>query len=101
MIRVYAAANLDELMRLAAGESILFEVNQAESEDEEHEFEALLAAQERGRVVVTAEVAASDAPVRLQDVAAFHLDIDDSGDLSWFARQELIHVIEIVTAEES
>ncbi|NLC97813.1 MAG: hypothetical protein GX678_01885 [Actinomycetales bacterium] len=100
MTRVYASAGLDDLMRLAAGESVVLETNQAESEDEEHEFEALLAAQERGPVVVTAEITSSDNSMKLEDVESLHLDTDDSGELSWFARQELIHVIEILKSEE-
>ena len=100
MTRVYASAGLDDLMRLAAGESVVLETNQAESEDEEHEFEALLAAQERGPVVVTAEITSSDNSMKLEDVESLHLDTDDSGDLSWFAGLELIHVIEILKSDE-
>lgn len=99
MTRVYASAELDDLMRLAAGEAVVFEVNVAESEDEEHEFEAMLRAQERGPVVVTAETGSVDEPIKLEKVESFHLDSDGSGDLSWFARQELIHVIEILRSE--
>lgn len=101
MTRVYAAANLDELLKLAAGESVLLTVNQAESEDEEHEFEAMLEAGERGPVVVAAEVSSPDAAILLENVEAFHVDTDGSGDLSWFARQELVHVIEIVNSQRS
>ena len=101
MTRVYAAADLEELMKLAAGEPVPLTALEAESEDEEHEFEAMLEAGERGPVVVTAEVSSPDAAILLENVEAFHIDTDGSGDLSWFARQELVHVIEIVNAQNS
>jgi len=97
MTRVYGAADRDALMQLAAGQPITIDVVESESEDEEHEFEAMMAAAERGPVVVTAEVETANTPVRLENVEAFHLDMDDSGDLAWFARQELIQVIEFLT----
>ncbi len=100
MTRVYASADLDQLLRLAAGERVEFEVNEAESEDEEHEYEAMLQAAERSHVVVTAEVSVAGVGIELKDVDSFHLDTDGSGDLSWFARQELVHVIEILNADE-
>jgi hypothetical protein len=97
MTRVYGAADREALMKLAAGEPIAIDVVESESEDEEHEFEAMMSAAERGPVVVTAEVESVTAPVRLENVEAFHVDMDDSGDLAWFARQELIQVIEFLT----
>ena len=97
MTRVYGAADRDALMKLAAGDPISIEVIEADSDDEEHEFEAMMAAAEQGPVVVTAELESVSAPVRLENVEAFHVDMDDSGDLAWFARQELIQVIEFLT----
>ena len=101
MIRVYAAASSEDLAQLAAGAAIRCAVVQAESTDEEHEFEALLEASKPGLVVVTAEVDAADAPIRLEDVAAFHFDSDGSGHLSWFARQELAAVIELLRSAQT
>jgi len=61
----------------------------AESPDEEHEYQALLAAAEDGPVVVVAEIDREDHPVTLDDVVALHADVDGSGELAWFATQEL------------
>lgn len=66
----------------------------AESEDEEHEYEAMLAAAEDGPVVVVAEIEDADHPVTLREVVALHADIDGSGDLAWFAPQEIETVLD-------
>ena len=96
MTRVYAAADLEQLRELADGRPVQFGVLAPESEDEEHEYEALLSAAEQGPVVISAEVEAIDAPIRPQDVRSFHLDADDSGDLAWYAPQELDQVIQLL-----
>ncbi len=93
MSRIYAATNLQQLRELAAGQPIEVQVVTPESEDEEHEYEALLSAAEQGSVVISAEVETEDSPVRPQDVQSFHLDADGSGDLAWYAPQELDQVI--------
>ena len=60
-------------------------------------FEALEAAAEDGPVVVVAEVAqsadGSTADVTLADVEALHVDADGSGNLAWYAPQELETVL--------
>ena len=98
MIRVYASAQAEHLRQLADDRPIELEVVTAESEDEEDEYDALLTAAEDGPVVVTAEVDAADAPIRPQDVRAFHVDADGSGDLAWYAPQELGQVIALLEA---
>ena len=93
MSRIYAATSLAHLHQLAAGQPIEVEVVAPESDDEEHEYEALLSAAEQGSVVISAEVDRANAPIRPQDVQSFHLDADGSGDLAWYAPQELDQVI--------
>lgn len=48
---------------------------------------------QRRRVVVVAETAAEDAPVRWRDVVAVHVDTEDDADadddLAWWATQEV------------
>ena len=39
-----------------------------------------------------------DDPFTLAQVASFHLDADGSGDLAWYAPQELDQVIELTQA---
>lgn len=94
--RVYAPAGIDDLRELAADRPVTLQVVQAASSDEEDEYEALLAAAELGPVVVTAEVDTAAAPIRREDVQSFHLDADGSGDLAWYAPQEIDQVIELL-----
>lgn len=98
MIRIYAAADEATLRSLADGTSILVPVVLAESDDEADEYEATLAAAELGPVVVTAEVDTEYSPIDLARVQAFHVDADGSGDLAWYAPQELADVIAILEA---
>lgn len=98
MIRVYAPAGAEHLRRLAEDRPLELEVVTAASEDEEDEYDALLTAAEQGPVVVTAEVEAEAAPIRPQDVRSFHVDADGSGDLAWYAPQELDQVIALLEA---
>jgi len=93
MIRVYAPTDLERLRELAQDQPLELDVVTADSEDEEDEYDALLEAAELGPVVVTAEVDDAAAPIRPQDVRAIHLDADGSGDLAWYAPQELEQVI--------
>ncbi|GAA3531971.1 hypothetical protein AFL01nite_20280 [Aeromicrobium flavum] len=97
-VRVYAAADLAALRALADDRPVSLEVVVAASEDEEDEYDALLTAAEDGRVVVCAEVEADDAPIRREDLQALHVDADGSGDLAWYAPQELDDVIELLDA---
>jgi hypothetical protein len=95
-VRVYAAADVAALRALADDQPVTLEAVVAASEDEEDEYDALMTAAEDGRVVVCAEVEADDAPIRLQDLQALHVDADGSGDLAWYAPQELNDVIELL-----
>ncbi len=68
----------------------------SESDDEQHEYEAMLAAAEDGPVVVVAEIDQEEQPVTLREVQSFHLDVDGSGDLAWFAPEEIDGVLDLL-----
>lgn len=95
-MRAYAALDAAALTRLQSGHSVQPTWVLPASEDEEDEYDALLEAAEDGPVVVAAELAAVDDPLTLAVVASFHLDADGSGDLAWYAVQELGHVIDLL-----
>lgn len=96
-MRVYLGLSADELASLAAGEQVTpAEAFVAASSDEEDELAALEEAAEHGVVAAAAELDDPDGPVTLDDVASLHVDLDDSGDLAWFATQEVAAVIELV-----
>jgi hypothetical protein len=96
-MRVYLGLSADELAALAAGEAVTpAEAFVAASTDEEDELAALEEAAEHGVVAAAAEVDDPDGPVSLVDVASLHVDLDDSGDLAWFATQEIAAVVELV-----
>ncbi|HPU14028.1 MAG TPA: hypothetical protein PLQ19_09570 [Aeromicrobium sp.] len=99
--RVYGPADLSALRSLLAGHAVELAVVVPTSEDEQDEYDALVEAAELGPVVVTAEVAAIDVSIRPEDVQSFHLDADDSGDLAWYAPQELDQVIAILEGTKS
>lgn len=99
MTRVYAPAELEHLRTLAQEEPLEIEVLVAASEDEEDEYDALLVAAEEARVVITAELDDADAPIRPRDVRSFHLDADGSGDLAWYAPEELDQVLALLDAQ--
>ena len=65
----------------------------AASEDEEDELAALEEASEHAAAVAAAEVDDPDGPVTLDDVVSFHVDIDGTGDLAWYATQEIDAVL--------
>ncbi|MET0821167.1 MAG: hypothetical protein ABWY58_09390 [Aeromicrobium sp.] len=97
-MRVYLGLSADELTALSVGESVTpAEAYVAASTDEEDELAALEEAAEHGVVAAAAEVDDPDGPVALVDIASLHVDIDDSGDLAWFATQEIAAVIELVS----
>lgn len=96
MMRVYLPAGLEALVQLQAGQEIAVAAVVPASDDELDEFEALSEAAEQGDVVIAADVDRADAPVSLDQVAAVHLDADGSGDLAWYAPQELDHVIALL-----
>ncbi len=91
-MRIYLAVDAELLEQLAAGRRISAPAFRAETEDEEDELAALEEAAEHGTVVAAADVTDSD-DVTLEDIAAFHVDLDGSGDLAWFATQEIDAVL--------
>ena len=96
-MRVYVGLDADQLVALAEGQAVVpADAFVAASTDEEDELAALEEAAEHGAVAAAAELDDPDGPVSLVDVASLHLDIDDSGDLAWFATQEIAAVIELV-----
>jgi hypothetical protein len=96
-MRVYLPAGLDALEELRAGRDVDLSAVVPASDDELDEFEALsAAAEQQGDVVIAADVERPDAPVSIDRVASFHLDADGSGDLAWYAPQELDQVIELL-----
>lgn len=94
-MRIYVAVDAELLEKLSAGERISAPAFRAETEDEEDEAAALEEAAEHGRVVVAADVEGTD-DVTLDDVASLHVDLDGTGDLAWFATQEIDAVLRIV-----
>lgn len=95
-MRVYLPAGLDALLRLRDGQSVELTAVVPASDDEQDEFDALSEAAEQGAAVIAAEVERADAAVSLDLVASFHLDADGSGDVAWYAPQELDDVIELL-----
>ncbi len=94
-MRIYLALDADMLEKLAAGERISAPAFCAETEDEEDELAAMEEAAEHGTAVAAADVGASD-DVTLTEIASFHVDLDGTGDLAWFATQEIDAVLRIV-----
>ena len=92
-MRVYLAVGREELTALAAGGSISAPAFLAASEDEEDELAALEEASEHAAAVAAAEVDDPDGPVTLDDIVSFHVDIDGTGDLAWYATQEIDAVL--------
>ena len=94
-MRIYLALDAELLAKLAAGERVSAPAFCAETEDEEDELAALEEAAEHGPAVAAADVGASD-DVTLDEIASFHVDLDGTGDLAWFATQEIDAVLRIV-----
>lgn len=92
-MRVYLAVSLDELRTLAAGQAVTAAAYLAASEDEEDELAALEEAAENGVVAVAADLDDPDGPATLAQVASIHVDVDGSGDLAWYATQEIDAVL--------
>lgn len=95
-MRVYLALGVDELTSLAAGEPVSASAFVAASEDEEDELAALEEAAENGATVAAVELDDPDASATLADVASFHVDVDGTGDLAWYATQEVDAVLRAV-----
>lgn len=102
-MRIYLSAALSDLEALAGGGAIDPSRVIPAGEDEEAEFEAFSEASAGAAAVVAADVDHSDAPVTLAEVASFHVDLDGTGDLAWFATQEIDAVLLAVrnTASEA
>ena len=100
-MRLYLSGDAAALRSLRGGGSVTLPAFVAPSEDEEDEFAALAAAAATGTVVVAADVdevdEGDDQAVTLVQVAALHLDVDGSGDLAWFATQEIDDVLEMLS----
>jgi hypothetical protein len=99
-VRLYLAGDRAALETLHDGGSVTLPAFAAASDDEELEFAALTEASEAGAVVVAAEVdevdVGDDQAVTLDHVVALHVDLDGSGDLAWFATQEIDEVIRLL-----
>ena len=95
-MRVYLAANREALEALRRGDPLTLQPVVPDSEDEADEFAAMSAAAETGPVVVAADIEAEFQPLTLDQVAAFHVDVDGTGDLAWFATQELDQVLDLL-----
>jgi hypothetical protein len=100
-MRLYLTADAAALRSLRDGASVMLPAFAAASDDEEDEFAALAAAAEPGTVVVVAEVDdpddGDDQDIALDEVAALHVDVDGSGDLAWYATQEIDVVLKLLS----
>jgi hypothetical protein len=100
-MRLYLSASADVLRSLRDGASVTLPAFAAASEDEEDEFAALAAAAEGSAAVVVADVDrpddGDDQAVTLDQVDAIHVDVDGSGDLAWFATQEIDEVMRLLS----
>jgi len=99
-MRLYLTADAAALRSLRDGGSVTLPAYVAASDDEEDEFSALAAAAETGNVVVVADVDdpddGDDQTITLENVAAVHVDADGSGDLAWYATQEIDVVLDLL-----
>lgn len=95
-MRIYLSAEAKDLRELRDGGSVLGVTQLPRSDDEAGEFDAMMAAVVPGCAVLVAEVESVADPVELTNVAALHVDLDGSGDLAWFAAQEIDEVIDLL-----
>ena len=99
-MRLYLTADAAALRSLRDGASVTLSAFAAASDDEEDEFTALAAAAETANVVVVADVDdpddGDDQTITLDQVVAVHVDLDGSGDLAWFATQEIDDVLDLL-----
>lgn len=99
-MRLYLPADAAALRSLRDGGPVTLPAYVAASDDEEDEFTALAAAAETGRVVVVADVGdpddGDDQAITLDQVVAVHVDADGSGDLAWYATQEIDVVLDLL-----
>lgn len=93
-MRAYAPVGAPEVAALQLGESVTVELVVPATESDDDEFAALEQAASEAPVVAAIDVDDVPCAFRLADVAAFHLDADGSGQLQWFARQEIDAVLD-------
>lgn len=97
MTRLYLSADAAALEALRDGAAVSLVAYVAAGEDEQDEADALAAAAESGPVALAVEVDdvadGDEQEVTLEQVDAIHLDVDGSGDLAWYATQELDEVL--------
>jgi hypothetical protein len=100
-MRLYLSADAAALRSLRDGASATLPAFTASSDDEEHEFAALAAAAESATAVVVADVDdpddGDDQTIALEEVVAVHVDVDGSGDLAWYATQEIDAVVDLLS----
>lgn len=100
-MRLYLSAAVEALRSLRDGASVTLPAFAAASDDEEDEYAALASAAEGSAAVVVADVDqvddGDDQAVTLDQVAAIHVDVDGSGDLAWFATQEIDEVLRLLS----
>jgi hypothetical protein len=97
-MRVYVSLTRAHLEQLKAGESVQpVEAFLAASTDEEDELAAVEEAADHGDVAGAVEVDDPDGAIELADIESFHLAIDDSGDLAWYAPSEVADVLAILS----
>ena len=100
-MRLYLTADAAALRSLRDGASVTLPAIAAASDDEEDEFAALAAAAETEKVVVVADVNdpddGDDQTIELDEVVSVHVDVDGSGDLAWYATQEIDMVLELLS----
>lgn len=95
-MRAYVALDATGLQQLHDGGAAQGTRVVAAGEDEQDEFDAMTEAAEHGPVVVAAEVAGPDDPITLVEVEALHVDVDGTGDLAWYATQEIDAVLALL-----
>lgn len=100
-MRLYLSAAVESLRLLRDGGSVTLPAFAAGSDDEEDEFAAFASAAEGSVIVVVADVDqvddGDDQAVTLDQVDAIHVDVDGSGDLAWFATQEIDEVLRLLS----
>jgi hypothetical protein len=99
--RLYLSADAAALTALRDGAAVSLVAYVAAGDDEQDEADALAAAAEDGPVALAAEVddvaEGDEQEVRLEQVDAIHLDVDGSGDIAWYATQEIDEVLRLLT----
>lgn len=95
-MRAYLPASRSQVDELAGGAKIHGGLIFPASDDEVAEFEAMAEAADQGVVVIAVDVSVTDEAVELANIASWHVDLDASGFLAWFATQEIDQVRSIL-----